>query len=450
MSSSTDESNTNALPDPELNPLLNPLLAQHMGRWAEVYFTNPPEKRAEAIAELLRELEGNATPGIAPTLGGDPKQGDTKPAEVKTSAETQLSTAASKSWISDSGFESSATETYTGKASPRETPTLEIPVLKRATFETSALHSSMSEAPAAQTSPDAEITCAVCAYVNPPGQFFCGMCGGRLESVPTKATEIVPSPIIASPNMISASALATKVEVPADRSPAQENYVSGFDLEPEPEPKSYRFYAGIAVAILFLLLVYMAWRGTRAFSTAPKPATAAESAAPAAASPTQIGPSAAPPSSADSKGDIPSPTKAPSPAVPAKTVSQAPAKKPTPVASRNHTEDSPPANTAVTGVAGPSPIAPEQSGAVELAMAEKYLNGDADGSRNAFGAVPWLWKAVGKGNVQAAMTLSDLYLRGDGVAKNCDQARVLLDSAARKGEKAAADRLRNLQSFGCR
>jgi TPR repeat protein len=101
-------------------------------------------------------------------------------------------------------------------------------------------------------------------------------------------------------------------------------------------------------------------------------------------------------------------------------------------------------------VAGPSPIAPEQSGAVELAMAEKYLNGDADGSRNAFGAVPWLWKAVGKGNVQAAMTLSDLYLRGDGVAKNCDQARVLLDSAARKGEKAAADRLRNLQSFGCR
>jgi hypothetical protein len=42
-----------------------------------------------------------------------------------------------------------------------------------------------------------------------------------------------------------------------------------------------------------------------------------------------------------------------------------------------------------------------------------------------------------------------LYLRGDGVPKNCDQARLLLDAAARKGGTAAAERLRNLQAFGC-
>jgi len=56
-----DEPNVRILPDPELNPLLNPLLAAHMGRWAEVYFTNPPEKRAEAVSELVRELTNNPT-----------------------------------------------------------------------------------------------------------------------------------------------------------------------------------------------------------------------------------------------------------------------------------------------------------------------------------------------------------------------------------------------------
>jgi hypothetical protein len=60
----TEESDATTLPDPELNPLLNPLLAAHMGRWAEVYFTNPPEKRGQAVAELLRELENSSPPPI--------------------------------------------------------------------------------------------------------------------------------------------------------------------------------------------------------------------------------------------------------------------------------------------------------------------------------------------------------------------------------------------------
>ena len=60
-----NESDANTLPDPALNPLLNPILAAHMGRWAEVYFTNPPEKRGEAVAELIRELENNSPPAPA-------------------------------------------------------------------------------------------------------------------------------------------------------------------------------------------------------------------------------------------------------------------------------------------------------------------------------------------------------------------------------------------------
>jgi TPR repeat protein len=100
--------------------------------------------------------------------------------------------------------------------------------------------------------------------------------------------------------------------------------------------------------------------------------------------------------------------------------------------------------------AGTSAIPSEQSGGEELATAEKYLRGNNQGTaRDNTEAAQWLWKAVGKGNLAATIALSDLYLRGDGVPKSCDQARLLLVAAARKGKSAAADRLRNLQAFGC-
>jgi len=51
------------LPSPELNPLTNPVLGRNMGRWAEVYFTSPPEKREQAVQELLRELERDSSAG---------------------------------------------------------------------------------------------------------------------------------------------------------------------------------------------------------------------------------------------------------------------------------------------------------------------------------------------------------------------------------------------------
>ncbi len=54
-----------------------------------------------------------------------------------------------------------------------------------------------------------------------------------------------------------------------------------------------------------------------------------------------------------------------------------------------------------------------------------------------------------KGNADATMALADLYLRGYGIPKNCDQARVLLDAAASNGRKDASDRLRHMPAFGC-
>jgi hypothetical protein len=57
-----DPSLDDILPDPRLNPMINPRLGKNLGRWAKVYYTTPPEKRDQAVLELVRELEGGAVP----------------------------------------------------------------------------------------------------------------------------------------------------------------------------------------------------------------------------------------------------------------------------------------------------------------------------------------------------------------------------------------------------
>jgi len=94
-------------------------------------------------------------------------------------------------------------------------------------------------------------------------------------------------------------------------------------------------------------------------------------------------------------------------------------------------------------------IVSSATGAEELAQAKSYLNGSSGKTRDSSEAAKWLWKAVAKQNAEAADLLATLYLTGDGVTKNCDQARVLLDAAVRKGSPAAAERLTHIPEFGC-
>ena len=88
------------------------------------------------------------------------------------------------------------------------------------------------------------------------------------------------------------------------------------------------------------------------------------------------------------------------------------------------------------------------NGSVELATAEAYLSGK-NGSRNSAEAAKLLWRAVAKGNTTAILLLSDLYKAGDGVAKSCDQARLLLRAAVQKNVAEATPRLRELETSGC-
>ena len=94
-------------------------------------------------------------------------------------------------------------------------------------------------------------------------------------------------------------------------------------------------------------------------------------------------------------------------------------------------------------------LAPEEGGASDLRLARRYLAG-ATGVRDSSEAAKLLWKAVSKQNATAAVLLSDLYLRGDGVSRSCDQARLLLAAASRRGAPQAVQHLRNLESQGCR
>jgi hypothetical protein len=54
-----------------------------------------------------------------------------------------------------------------------------------------------------------------------------------------------------------------------------------------------------------------------------------------------------------------------------------------------------------------------------------------------------LWKAVKKGSVNAEVALANLYLEGEAVPRNCEQAHMLLQTASTKGSKAADTLLKN-------
>ena len=89
-----------------------------------------------------------------------------------------------------------------------------------------------------------------------------------------------------------------------------------------------------------------------------------------------------------------------------------------------------------------------ESGKADLAAALAFLNGD-NGHRDNSAAVRLLWSAVANGNTAAEVILSDLYVSGDGVIKNCEQGRVLLIAAAKKGNVQAKMKLDELNANGC-
>ncbi len=106
----------------------------------------------------------------------------------------------------------------------------------------------------------------------------------------------------------------------------------------------------------------------------------------------------------------------------------------------------------VSPLAGISPGAGsepgQETGLSEYSHAMQLLHGK-NPTEDTSEAVRLLWISVEKGNPSAELTLAELYWHGEGVARNCDQTRILLSAAARKGNADAHKRLRQFQQEGC-
>lgn len=289
------------LPPPELNPLLNPILERNLGRWAQVYFTSPPEQRDQAVVDLLRELKIE-----------DARQHPPQPP--------------------DSGDKLPAT-------------------------------------PAPENEPSSE---------------------NSLDWLRSKNLSLAYESDGSAPKWI------------------------------------WRVLAPI-VAVAVVGFVYSQWRTRLTFGQHPVSAVAAQSSAGQQEADLPIeGMSDAAPGAASA---APRQTQVPNAATAAET------QKPTPLSPSTSADAS--ADSKAQGAGG-----------VELSHAQEYLDG-TNVPRDSAIAAEWLWQAVRKGNTTAELRLADLYLRGEGVAKNCEQARLLLVAASRRGRFEAADKLRNLESAGC-
>ena len=98
----------------------------------------------------------------------------------------------------------------------------------------------------------------------------------------------------------------------------------------------------------------------------------------------------------------------------------------------------------------PSPRTGEAPASVPAAEApgQPSLSGNTSRQKTSLSA-PQLWVLVQAGNSNAATALAELYIKGDGVAQNCTQARLLLLVASEKRNAVAIKRLAELDKTGC-
>ena len=342
-----------SLPKSDLNPLINPVLGRNLGRWAQVYFTSPPEKREEAVGELLRELESEV-PGGQPAM-----------ARPETQEKVQSQ------------------------------PHVAIPQ---------------------------QLLCPVCQRSNQIGQRFCGYCAQPL----TPEAERDSRHNAEESNQTDASAMSAAGE--DELQWLRDKSLSSFEPSQAPARRGFRYFV-VGVFILVAAFGYLQWASQSRAGSSAQPSVVSS-------------PSTSLPPLAQAK-DVsqPKPFEDQQPA--------AASNAPDTSVSRKSSEAGPrsePSRQAI--IPEPAKDETDGAGADELAAAQRYLEGK-NGPRDSSQAAKWLWKAVGKQNPGAALMLAELYARGDGVAKSCDQARLLLVAAAKKGTPNAGLRLRNLESNGC-
>lgn len=275
--------------------------------------------------------------------------------------------------------------------------------------------------------PDAElnpVSCPACGQNNHAEQKFCGMCGSPLRDLVVKnerrqAFVETPAP--------HASAPPEAPPAVDDLQWLRDSALTRLNDSQAPEGGLWK-YVLVGLGLILAGFGYLDW-----VSRTP-PVVVRREAPPASASVSQPQPRV--PEQPEPSAQAPQPT----PPEPAREPPVVEATGPTP-----ENGNQPPVKARLSS---PTPTADSPADTEELLIAQRYLEGSL-GSRNTTEAAKWLWKAVGKQNTTATLLLADLYARGDGVPKSCNQARLLLVAATRKGSPEAAEKLRRLERNGC-
>jgi hypothetical protein len=109
-----------------------------------------------------------------------------------------------------------------------------------------------------------------------------------------------------------------------------------------------------------------------------------------------------------------------------------------------------PSATPTAGKAKPSPPAADDG---EEVIARKIIPGaeelaKANNASDSAAEAAWLWKATAKGNPTAPVRLAAMYVKGEGVPRSCEQALVLLKTAAEKENAVAPNQLASMYGSG--
>lgn len=280
-----------------------------------------------------------------------------------------------------------------------------------------------------QTPESQGVICPTCRHSNPREHKFCRECGGKLNAIPQDWRNNLnfTATRFAEPY---AARSGNDVQWLRDRS-------LGTFYGAEASRRGLKYAVGGLVIAALAGFAYLQW-GPQLKNGLASPATTAAPRVTAREPSLQVenSPAAAP-------------------AQPILPVSKPPEVQPGVVSMNTNPQKAAPAavqpavqRSSILPATPPQASAAGDSGAVDLRLAQRYLQGSM-GTRDSTEAAKLLWQAVRKQNLTASVLLSDLYLRGDGVPKSCDQARLLLVAASRRGAPQAAEQLRRLQSLGC-
>lgn len=476
---------SHSLPDQSLSPVLNPLLANQLGRWAEIYYTTPAENREEAVRQLLQELEAEAQSGSTSWKSVQAeKVEEAAPKDFLAPLETQTAfppmqvrdhfVSAAAPLAGPLPMEISEAEHLADLSDanlpnqnlPNSTlsdPTLSDPDLSDPDLSDFDSTESSVEAPAVQKHKEPSNTPASQKHQDTPAAWP-GL--EAVESADASSQETPQLPTIPplaemQEGEIHAGEGGSAKSAPPDEAIEPQAAATHALFEPSQDFQSDfstaqfrklllpaattvqwipRMTAVVALLVVgFTAMIWTLRRGTessRALSGHTATTGVQQAPTPPAVETTASGKV----SSQEAQGapgfsrrEPAQPTSDP--------IGPAPSQIARPAGGKTAIEISA-AGKPATEKSAPEPTDPD------LEAGLQYLRGNP-AERNSAEAARHLWKSVRRQNGRALLELAGLYAKGDGVEKDCDQAKILLQAASRHKVSRIGTAFKTLRRAGC-